>query len=106
MSDEDDEILSVGLELSDKEIHHIGSVIAKWGALEHEIFIQTLLTFETPAGEKADLPKEMHNLQFTKVLDLWKERVVEKAEGKKRQILAKQYDLISHIKKYRDALVH
>ena len=106
LSDENDDILSLGLELSDKEIHHIGSIIAKWGALEHEIFIQTLLTFETQAGEKVDLPKEMHNLQFTKVLDLWKERVVEKAEGEKIQILTKQYNLISDIKKYRDALVH
>lgn len=106
MSDEDDDILSIGLELSDKEIHHIGSIIAQWGTLEHEIFIQTLLSFEAPEQEKIDLPKEMHNLQFTKVLDLWKERVVDKSEGNRAQVLTKQYERIMAIKKYRDALVH
>jgi len=94
------------LELSDKEIHFIGQIVSQWGALEHEIFNQTLLTFERPDGEEIDLPKEMKSLQITAILNLWKERVVDEAEQKVAEILQEQYDRIIELKEYRDALVH
>ena len=106
MSNENEGRLSLGLELSDKEIFHIGSIIAKWGSLEHEIFVQTLTTFEAAADGAVELPKEMQNLQFSSVLELWKKRVVDQAEGERGDVLKRQYERISAIREYRDALVH
>lgn len=90
-------------ELSERETFLIGKTIAQWGALEHEIFVQTLMTFE---GEETALPKAMNNLQFTEILGLWKERVVAKADGKRRKVLEQQHEKILKLKDYRDALVH
>lgn len=93
-------------ELSDREIFFIGKIIAQWGALEHEVFMQTLKTFDAPHGEEITLPKSMNNLQFTDVLNLWKERVAEKTKGERGEVLQQQYDRILTLKDYRDALVH
>lgn len=90
-------------ELSEREAFLIGKCIAQWGALEHEIFVQTLMTFE---GEDGVLPKAMNNLQFTEILELWKERVIAKAEVERGNILAQQHEKILKLKEYRDALVH
>jgi len=90
------------LELSDREIHFIGHIVAHWGALEHEVFTQTLLTFE---GVES-LPKEMNNIQFSQILELWKERVVNRASARAKRVLVKQYKLIHHCHEYRNALVH
>jgi len=103
---EEDDILTLSLELTDREIYHIGRIIAQWGALEHEIFIQTFMTYEAAEDQKLELPKEMHNLQFSSVFNLWKERVVDKADGERGDVLIKQFESISEIKPYRDALVH
>lgn len=94
------------IELTDREISLIGNIIAQWSALEHIVFLQTLSTYKPYNGEEILLPKEMNNLQFTKVLDLWNERVAQKAEGIRRDVLTKQYDRVRHYKEYRDALVH
>lgn len=80
--------------------------MAQWGTLEYVIFIQTLLTFDIPEGVKPKLPKEMYNLQFSSILKLWKERVVDKTEGERGNVLQEQYDYILKMKQYRDALVH
>ncbi|PZQ73529.1 MAG: hypothetical protein DI563_14610 [Variovorax paradoxus] len=95
-------------QLSDREVHFIGSSFVQWGALEHEIFVQTLKTFEPPEGE-ADipvLPKEMNNLQFSGVLELWHERVVKNRTGKRGKVLQAQYEEIKNLKEARDALAH
>lgn len=91
------------LELSERELLCIGHIIAQWGALEYEIFCQTLQTF---GGSAQTLPKEMNNMQFTEVLEKWKERVVDPANGKKKKNLEEQYALIRHYHNYRNALVH
>jgi hypothetical protein len=93
-------------ELSPRETFLIGKVIAQWGALEHEVFEQTLMTFDTPVGDDVPLPKAMNNLQFTGILSLWKERVVDKTEGERGNVLQQQYEIILKLKEYRDALVH
>jgi hypothetical protein len=90
------------VELSEIELSCIGHIVAQWGALECEIFLQTLQTF----GKQEALPKVMNNIQFSEVLELWKERVVDKCKGEKRENLEKQHSLILHYHDYRNALVH
>lgn len=88
------------------ETFFIGKIVALWGALEWEIFAQTLLSF--PYVEDAQsLPKAMNNIQFSEVLKLWKERVIEpeKLKGKKN-VLAEQYDKIIHLSEFRTGIVH
>jgi hypothetical protein len=92
--------------LADDEICFIGKIVAHWGAIEHEIFRQTLQTFDTQESEVAELPKAMNNLSFTKVLELWDERVVAHAEEPRRSVLEKQKDKIESYQDYRNALVH
>ena len=99
----DDDFLLWDDELSEREIFLIGKTIAQWGALEHVVFVQTLMTFE---GEEVALPKAMNNLQFTEILDLWNKRVVATAEDKRRKVLEQQHEKILKLKGYRDALVH
>lgn len=93
-------------ELSDRETFLIGKIIAQWGALEYEVFTQTLMTFDTPDGKEVVLPKTMNNLQFSEVLSLWKERVVDIAKKNHKKLLLIQYEKILKLKDYRDALVH
>ena len=91
------------VELSELELSCIGHIVAQWGALECEIFLQTLQTF----GEQAQvLPKVMNNMQFSGVLELWKERVVDQRNGEEKKNLEKQYSLIRHYHDYRNALAH
>lgn len=104
--DEEKEIKHVwDIGLLDAEIHHIGEIVAHWGAMEHEIFIQTIMTYDD-LNDKSQLPKAMNNLQFSEVLELWKERVVDKTEGKRKAILMKQYEEINRLKDFRNALIH
>jgi hypothetical protein len=93
-------------ELSDRETILIGKIIAQWGALEYEVFLQTLMSFDAPDGENHALPKAMNNLQFTQVIGLWKERVVDKTEGERGKFLQQQYERILKLKEFRDALAH
>jgi hypothetical protein len=93
-----------GVELSNRELYLIGHIVAQWGALEHEVFVQTLLTFGN--DPTAGLPKEMNNMNFLDVLKKWKERVVALSVGEKKCVLEMQYDLILHYHDYRNALVH
>lgn len=74
--------------------------------MEHEIFVQTLFTFDSEDMDATKLPKEMNNLQFTGVLALWKERVAEKARGRRAKTLLNQHERITKLKPYRDALTH
>lgn len=92
--------------LLDSEIHFIGDIVAHWGAIEHEVFIQTLMTFDDDLQDKVQLPKAMNNLQFTDVLELWKERVINTSKSKRRIVLDEQYKKINSLKDFRDALIH
>ena len=93
-------------ELSYRETYFVGAIFVHWASMEHEVFMQTLSSFVSDGSDLAKLPKEMNNLQFTGVLDLWKERVVERAKGKRRKVLLEQHETISKLKTYRDALSH
>ena len=93
-------------QLSDREIYLIGAISVHWASMEHEIFVQTLSTFDSEALDVVKLPKEMNNLQFTGVLTLWKERVADKARGRRAKTLLNQYETITKLKTYRDALAH
>jgi hypothetical protein len=97
-----------GPELSDREVHFIGTIFVQWGALEHEIFMQTLKTFEPVegVGDISALPKELNNLQFSGVLELWNERVAMPRRGKRGKVLQRQYLEIKRLKELRDALTH
>ena len=106
MSDRNTDNLAWDAELSDREVFLIGKIIVQWGALEYEIFTQTLLTFDAPDGEEKPLPKAMNNLQVTDLLALWKERVVEKAGEERSAVLGLQLEEILRLKEFRDALVH
>jgi hypothetical protein len=48
----------------------------------------------------------MNNMQFSEVLEKWKERVVLQSNGEKKKNLEEQYALIRHYHDYRNALVH
>lgn len=102
----DDDFFRFDVELTAKETCLIGNILAQWGALEHEIFNQTLLSFEDTREDTVVLPKEMNNFKFTEVLGLWKSRVVDKAKTKKARVLQQQYDRIVSLIEYRNALVH
>ena len=93
-------------QLSDREVHFIGMIFIQWASLEHEVFMQTLNTFVTEGKEVHPLPKEMNNIQFTGVLELWKERVADKASSRRAKFLRRQYDEILKLKNIRDALAH
>lgn len=88
------------IELSTKELACIGHIIAQWGALEHEIFLQTIATFT----KEETIPKEMNNIKFTGTLNLWHERVVLRSNN--RSTLQKAYQNILKLKDFRDALAH
>jgi hypothetical protein len=92
--------------LSDRELHFIGSILAHWGAIEHEVFNQTLLTFDQGDDGPQELPRAMNNLQFSAVLALWRERVIATYPLKLSENLERQYQRIIALKPYRDALVH
>lgn len=90
-------------ELSDLEIHLIGSIVSQWGFLEADIFDQTLLSFE----ESESLPASMQkNIQFSAVLQLWRERVVAQHDDARKAVLTAQYDKIISLSEFRQAVVH
>lgn len=94
-------------ELSEREVLLIGKIMVQWGALEHEVFTQTILTFDFPEGEEPPpLPAAMNNLQFTGLLKVWKERVADKLDGNRGTVLQRIYDEVLRLKEPRDALVH
>ena len=106
MIDRPQSIMALDLQLSDREIFMIGTIVAHWGTIEHEIFMQTLITFDDPQAKTDELPKAMNNLQFTQVLALWKERVVDKSKGKRARVLRDVHEQLLGLKEPRDALIH
>ena len=92
------------VDLSDKETLTIGKIVALWGSLEYEVFCQTLVSLDPTSPD--ELPKEMNNLQFTKVLDLWKLHVADKAADNRKDVLQSVYKSICHYHKFRNDIVH
>lgn len=93
-------ILDLGL--SDREKFFIAETISQWGAIEHEVFLQTLKTFEPDDT----LPKEMSNIQFSGVLKLWEARVVHQADAERAAALREVHIGIEAKQEARNALVH
>ena len=96
----------VETERSERELLSIGKIVALWGSLEHEIFCQTLRSFSGSEISQRRIPKAMNNMQFSQVLELWETRVVDKATGKRKEVLKKQCQGIRHYSDFRNALVH
>jgi len=78
------------LELSERELYFIGRIVAAWGALESEIFTQTLQALNPNSVD--DLPTAMNNMQASLVHKLWKEHVVDKASGRRQEVLLEQHE--------------
>ncbi|MDB5909279.1 MAG: hypothetical protein JWP34_3393 [Massilia sp.] len=104
--EKDDDFSQISTELSDKETYFIGHIVALWGALEHTVFMQTIVTFDTGSDAEVKLPRAMNNMQFTSVLELWKARVVDTTKGDRGSVLQRQYERICKLLPYRNALVH
>jgi len=68
--------------------------------------LQTLATFEDEIEQAGSLPKSLNNLNFSSVLDMWKERVVDTSERKQSELLSEQYEEIIKLTSFRNALVH
>jgi len=93
------------LELSERELYFIGRIVAAWGAMESEIFMQTLEALNPNSLD--DLPSDMrNNLQAPCVRKHWKEQVVDKASGKRREVLLEQHEKIEALSEDRHAIVH
>jgi hypothetical protein len=95
---------AIDLELSERELLSIGKIVALWGTLEHEIFCQTLRCLSPIACSQ--IPKEMNNMKFSKVLTLWETHVVNNAVGKRKEVLREQLENIRHYYDFRNALAH
>ena len=93
-------------QLSPRELHFVGMICALWASLEYEIFEQTALALYTENPELNSLPKELNGMQFTSILTLWKERVVDTAAEERLEVLREQHAAILGLKDARDALVH
>lgn len=105
MTDDSKSIMVLDLQLSDQEMLLIGMIVAHWGSLEHEVFTQTLQSFD-PLELAGGLPKAMNNIQFTQVLALWQVRVISKCKGKRLSALQEVHDALVLLKEPRDALIH
>jgi hypothetical protein len=92
------------LGLSDRELYFIGRIVAAWGSIESEIFLQTVQALNPDSLD--DLPTAMNNLQPSRVRELWKEHVVDKATGKRRDVLLEQHRKIEQYSEDRHAIVH
>lgn len=88
------------------ELAVIGEIVAQWGSIEHEIFVQTVATFVDLDERVSPLPKEMNNLNFLEVLALWKGQVVDVSRVEHRAVLLAQYENLVRLSHYRNAIVH
>lgn len=89
-------------ELSEREIYLIGSIVSQWGFIEAEIFDQTLLSF----SDSESIPAAMNNVQFSGVLKMWLERVVEQGDDVRKTVLKAQHQEIVSLSEFRQAIVH
>ncbi|MCL2910004.1 hypothetical protein [Shewanella aquimarina] len=104
MSDQEiKQVWDVGLSPSESKL--LGLIVAHWGAIEGEVFQQALESYGVDF-ELSELPKEMNNLSFSKVLEVWKERVIAGAPEADKVVLKKQYEKIRCYQDYRNSLIH
>ena len=96
MTDDSKVTFTLKNELTDKETYLLGMIMSQWGRLEHMIFIQTLSSFEDAVENAKELPRAMNNIRFSAVLDLWQERVMEKADDETRATLREQLEEFEH----------
>jgi hypothetical protein len=94
----------VSVELSDRELHFIGTIIAQWGALEYEIFSETIMTYAEDGS--APVHPKISSLQLTDLLDLWHERVIVPSDDRRKRVRTEQLALIKKHQELRNALVH
>jgi hypothetical protein len=87
---------------SRNENSFLGAIVAHRGSLEYEIFRQTLASFSELSDNQ--LPKG--NERFSDVLALWESRVVDSAEGRRKEVLLEQCRSIRHYQDFRNALAH
>lgn len=106
MDQNNDDFYRFDVELSDRETFFIGKIVALWGALEHEVFTQTLIKICPVDAENAAVPKKMNNAQFSEVLKLWKSNILDKANGENAESLKQQYEEILRLSDFRNALIH
>jgi hypothetical protein len=91
--------------LTHEECMIIGNIVAQWGALEAEIFTQTLASFGSVV-HVSHLPRAMRNRNFSEVLVLWKKRVVDTAEDAVKKTLEEAYEKTLKLKDARHSIVH
>ena len=91
--------------LTHEERMVIGDIVAQWGALEAEIFGQTLESFDSDI-HVSQLPRAMRNRNFSEVLELWKERVVDAAGDAIKKTLKEAYEKILKLRDARHSIVH
>ncbi|NTV71353.1 MAG: hypothetical protein HGA71_14560 [Azonexaceae bacterium] len=91
--------------LTHEECWIIGDIVAQWGALEAGVFSQALESFGSDIHVN-QLPRAMRNRNFSEVLELWKERVVDTAEDTRKKILTESYEIILELKEARNSIVH
>ena len=91
--------------LADNEYMVIGDIVAQWGALEGEIFIQTLTSYGSDI-EIDQLPRAMRNRNFSEVLSLWKTRVVDISEEPHKAVLEGAHEKTLKLSDARNAIVH
>jgi hypothetical protein len=95
-------IPTLSTQLSEREIFLIGSFVSQWGFLEADIFDQTLASF----ADSEVLPASMNNAQFSGVLQMWLERVVNEQDDAISAVLRAQHKEIVSLTEYRQAVVH
>lgn len=91
--------------LAENENMLIGDIVAQWGALEAEIFIQTLTSYGSDI-EVNQLPRAMRNRNFSEVLSLWKSRVVDTSEEAIKAAFEGAYEKILKLSDARNSIVH
>ena len=91
-----------GLDLADAEIFNLGRIVAYWGCIEHEVFLQAALSL----SDEEKLPKKLNNIQFSETLNFWEAWVVEPATGDRKTKLRDSLARIRYYHAYRAGLIH
>lgn len=91
--------------LTHEEHRVIGAITAHWGALEAEVFFQTLESYGKQIQVET-LPRAMRNRNFSEVLQLWRDRVAEQSCEPHRSTLLEAHEKIKAVQDARNAIAH